>query len=193
MQMTYPNKSKILQSLVFAFALLLAKQALALKIVTVTVPNAADVKIILPQGWEQEDVKYSTGLAPTVRFLADSARTIAVQLTFFQDKNMELSTQEKIDEKLKTIAEHEYLPHAVEKKVTILHLKSKNLIGSYAKFTDSHLAKEKNVAPPKYKFITTGTLALGDTTGAVTILSNSLDDKEYKKAISLLTDSVLKK
>lgn len=159
----------------------------------VEVPSATAVKVQVPQGWD-ESTAHATKELPVTRMklYSDKDKTISMQITFLEDKAGTLTDQQRIDQFVANASGEQYREASVEKAVKVVPLKSKHLLGAYAQFTDAALAEAKDVAPPKYKKVTSATLVIGKTIAAVTILSNSVDSPAYKQAIQFLTDDIQK-
>jgi len=99
------------------------------------------------------------------------------------DNDSKPHTQESV-EKLVLSTSKRCLKESVEKKATLVPMKG--MIGSYACFTDASLVGKKD-SPGKYKIVTTGVIGYGKSVVIFTLLSNSLDSKSYKAALSIIT------
>ena len=162
------------------------------QVIEVKIPNATNVKLSLSEPWQQSNVLASENV-PYVELYSDKSKSVSLQLSFMEGKNDKFSTQSKLEKEMKAEMEKQYLPGSVEKKVNLEKLNSKNYMSTYAKFTDAHLAKSKDLNPPHYKYVSTGVLVIGKTIGAFTLLSNSTESEEYKKMFKFLENNISKK
>jgi hypothetical protein len=157
--------------------------------VTVQVPGADRVKIVVPAGWKHSIVQTLPALPPTLDMQEPTA-PLGLKITFLPDPNGKLANEEEI-KKLMTASTGLYVESSLEKKLEIRPMSTKNGKGFYATFTDASLVDKKEVPPGQFRIVTSGILVVGKQAAAFTLLTNRLDGKEYVAAMQLLSEGII--
>lgn len=180
-------------SLCIAFATLLVSVVAQAETVVLNIPSATPLKVQVPKGWEETTTEATKELpVARMKLHSDKDKSVTIQISFLEDKVGNLTDQKSIDQFVASASGEQYREASVEKQVNVVQMKSKNLLGAYAQFTDASLANTKDVKPPQYRNVTSATLVIGKTIAAVTILSNSTDTPAYKAAMQFLNEDIQK-
>jgi hypothetical protein len=154
----------------------------------IDVPGATAIEVSVPAGWTYEKIQPVPTAPPTLKWSCAADKDVNLQITFLPIKEGRLDTQEKIDASVMNLG-RQYANGSVEKEIKIHKLVTANGLGSYAQFTDADLVGKPN-APGQFKVVACGTLVIGKTAGAFTLLANSFDQPGYKAVLALLQEGM---
>jgi hypothetical protein len=151
-----------------------------------TQPALPGLHLKIPAGWQSRTHQPPAGGKPMPTVVQMSAResggAFSVQITFLGNAPRKLS-----DDDIRKIAEgaaQQYVDSSVEQKTTLQELKSDNLFGYYATFTDAH------PAPGGFPMVTSAVGRLGDGLMAVTIM-HPKDSKNLPIALDMLRSATV--
>lgn len=137
--------------------------------------GSKELTYVIPEGWHYQRSGGNVQIS-----------TPGINLKFTRiplKEKSEFPTQDSIDELVRTVTQP-YVMGSVEKETRLVPLKG--MLGSYASFTDASLV-DKPDSPGQYKTVTVGTIKFGRSLIHFSLLSNSLDSKLYKEALSIVT------
>ena len=163
-----------------------SESARELNLVEMAIPRGDTVMMILPNDWMHQLIRDEPS---SIRIYPDDSRSVILQISFSFDRDFVFGTQERVEMNVER-ASQRYIEGSVERRCFLRKFKSKDVIGSYAVFTDADLAKKRNIGPPDYKHMTTGMIVLGRNITTFRLLSNSLESDSYKQMLSVLADGL---
>jgi hypothetical protein len=142
------------------------------------------LRLMVPGSWADEIEKSDSKTPPKISFRPDGSPASAVLITPLW--SLEQDRRFNSPETIKSILEEggkEFLPHAVEKGLSLVEIKGKNGRGYYYTLTD----KKIHLEPGDYKYMTQGGLGLGDLLLMFTVLTNEKNSRIIPSALELLT------
>jgi hypothetical protein len=167
----------------------IAAAPLAAEEVTVQVPHADKLKIVVPAGWKHSVTQKIPALPPTLE-IQESTAPVTLKITFLPDRDGKLAKEEEL-KKLMKATTGLYLAGSVEQKLELVPIASKNGKGFYATFTDWSLLGKKEVPPGQFRIVTSGILVIGKQAAAFTLLSNRQEGNEYAAAMKVITEGII--
>lgn len=169
-----------------AIALLLAAASAVLAADPATKPALPGLHLKIPTGWQSRTHQPPAGGKPMPTVVQMSAREpggiFSAQITFLGNAPRKLS-----DDDIRQVAEgaaQQYVASSVEQKTELQELKSDNVFGYYATFTDAH------PKPGGFAMVTSVVARLGDGLLAVTIL-HPKDSKNLPVALDMLRSATV--
>jgi hypothetical protein len=156
--------------------------------ISVQVPGADRVTVVVPTGWKHSIVQAAPSL-PVTLDMQEPTAPLVLKIMFLPDPNGKLAKEEEI-KKLMTASTGLYVESSVEKILDIRRLSTKNGKGFYARFTDASLVDKEESPPGQFRIVTSGILVVGKQAAAFTLLTNRPDGKEYEAAMKLLSEGI---
>jgi hypothetical protein len=146
------------------------------------------LEIKAPKAWRVATTNAFGPAGPHTVVVQSAAGDIAVQITIYPEglgTNQLKPDDEKMAELLKTFAEAQYAPAAVEKQVTMEKLKGADVSGSFARFSDAKWVGKKP-PPAEFSNVATGLMRCGDLWGNFTVLTNDKDGPLFKEGLAVV-------
>ena len=141
----------------------------------------------VPAGWRFTERREPKTGAQTVH-LADPKDTIQLDVTFFPDTGDRLATQAGLEAEMRRTFAF-YLGGAVEKDMKFTSFEAPGGAGGYTSFTDRSLVGRP--IPEGEKLIsTTGMRSWKGAYFLFTLLSNSRDSGEFRKALDVVRSGI---
>ncbi len=161
--------------------------------VKISVPQGKTVSVSIPETWKQEPAVPPEGIPPemvppTVKMVSPTGGT-SLLISFLPGLNDNLGTREAVDIAA-TMANMQYVGGSVEKKTTLVQIKSKTVRGSFAAYTDADLVGVEKLPPGQFRHVAAGVVVMGRQVATFTILCNDLKSPEYTEALSVIADGM---
>ena len=155
---------------------------------SVRIPGHGALELKAPKAWGFATTNAFGAAGPRTVVVQSAAGDIAVQITIYPEglgTNQLRPDDEKMAEMLKTMAEAQYAPAAVEKQVTVEKLKGADVSGSFARFTDAKWVGKKP-PPAEFSNVANGLMRCGDVWGNFTVLTNDKDGPLFKQGLAVV-------
>jgi hypothetical protein len=95
-------------------------------------------------------------------------------------------TPEKIAESILESSK-QYLPHIVEKEITLQPVPVKNTFGYFTIMTDAELVQKTQIPPDEYKYLTRGMVRLSkDSVLGFSLMTNDVTTSDYNKLMEYI-------
>ncbi|MCG8072573.1 MAG: hypothetical protein N0C86_11400 [Candidatus Thiodiazotropha taylori] len=143
------------------------------------------IRLEVPKDWKFTVEKELTLRFSNIKVKPKKGESFSMML-YFKCDTPDLAVFDTPSKMKRSIREssQKYLPHIVEKEITIKRIPIKHTYGYFTQFTDASLAQVESPEPGKFKYMTRGMVRLSaDTALGYSIMSNSLDSEEYSTLI----------
>lgn len=173
-----PIKYLIMLSFYFAVSLAAAEEITAR---SYQLPDNGLIRLQVPQSWRDELRQPSGGFPPTIVFSPRAGTSFQILLTpvFSVRQDMIMPSPSEVKALVERGADRA-IRQAIEKTITVKELKSATVIGYYFSATDG------SPKPGEYKYMTQGTLRVGNLAPTFTILTNDGADNIVAQALLML-------
>ena len=150
---------------------------------SITIFEGRRIAVPVPAGWHYEESRNPKTGAQTVE-LADPKNAVQLDVTFFPDSTGRLATRTALEAEMRKDFAF-YLGGSVEQDMTFTPFEAPGGLGGYTSFTDRSLVGKP--VPAGEKLIsTTGMRSWEGAYLLFTLLSNSRDADEFRKALGIV-------
>jgi hypothetical protein len=148
------------------------------------IPEHGTLELKVPTPWKGNVHKPQENMPPTIIFDPAKGNDFQVMITVMWDKtgDQDFNSQQKV----RTLVEkhgHQFLPNAAEAKIVLHEMKGINHTGYYFSITD------KAPNPGEYRYMTRGSIGVGNLLLNFTILHRVKDSQTVGDALSLLREA----
>ena len=148
------------------------------------IPEHGTLELKVPTPWKGKVHKPQENMPPTIIFDPAKGNDFQVMITVMWGKtgDQDFNSQQKV----RTLVEkhgQQFLPNAAEAKIVLQEMKGINNIGYYFSITD------KAPNPGEYRYMTRGSIGVGNLLLNFTILHRVKDSQAVRDALSLLREA----
>ncbi len=148
------------------------------------IPEHGTLELKVPTSWKGKVHKPQENMPPTIIFDPAKGNDFQVMITVMWGKtgDQDFNGQQKV----RTFVEkhgHQFLPNAAEAKIVLQEMKGVNNTGYYFSITD------KAPNPGEYRYMTRGSIGVGNLLLNFTILHRVKDSQAVRDALSLLREA----
>jgi hypothetical protein len=174
----------LLAALMTALPLARAAENEPLATNTIVVSDQGTLEILTPKNWTL--IRTNLNLPGVSAELHSAGNTTVIRLTIFWDgfggKDLK-PTETEMEKSINKGATIQYLPNSVEKTVTLEKLQGPSVIGSFARFTDSHW---NAMLVGAYRNVATGMFRSGNLWGDFDLLTNDKDGPNFNQGLKVM-------
>jgi hypothetical protein len=146
------------------------------------IPDHGFLQMKVPSGWRDELQQLSTGMPPTIVLSPPTGNDFQILITPIWGAKKEALKEEAVRGTVQRSAD-EAKSQSVEKVIKVVELQGASGRGYY------FFATDKAPKPGEWKFITQGTLVVGDLVVTFTILTNDSQEEVIKEALRMLREA----
>lgn len=141
----------------------------------------------VPKGWRVDARPLQVPPSVALRFRPASGDAFSIQVTsvWLDPSRRPDVTPDSIKQQVRASAEAS-LPKAVEKKVTLVKLRGKRVVGYYFSLTE----RGRSAGPGNYKYMTQGSFLIGPMLTVFTVLRRNPRGAENEQALRVFANAI---